>query len=260
MSIDKNPLATLEGVDLGLTRIGHLVSRRRVLAENPLFPGAQSLLSDHFNGVSRNTFLWGSHLGSDGAAVGPAITVAKGGRMRLTTGAGAGGTMAVNGSQIDSELNWEPDAGGMRFATRLKLSAITNIVVFAGFTNQKAALQMPATLGAGNAMTVVANDFVGFLFDTSSDSDTIYMAGAKAGTGQLLDSKLAYVAATDMSMTVEIDVNGNAQFYMGGKLVGSIAGLTTKTVPMTPVVAAFTRTAASANVDIDHIYCAQDLV
>lgn len=258
MSIDKNILTELHGRRLGLTRQGHLVSNGRVMVSSPLLPGASVVLYDDFVGKAIDTTNdWGSHAGSDGACVGPAIVAAKGGRARLTTGAGAS-TMAVNGTQIDKALTWEADAGGLLMAVRLKATLVTNLCLYAGFTDQVAALEMPFTIAAG-ALTSNATDAAGFLFDTAATASTIKCVGvANDVDAAMVDTGLAFAAATDRFLVIEIDANGKAWFYIDGALVAETAGCVTKTIPLTPVVAAFRRTTVSTTVDIDYIHCTQD--
>ena len=97
---------------------------------------------DDFNGAAL-LGTWGLLKGSDGGTVNFAINAQQNGVARGTTGAGAGGTMAVNGVQIAAHLNYLSNGGDVEFEARIKLSAITNISVFLGFSNQVAALQAP---------------------------------------------------------------------------------------------------------------------
>lgn len=261
MSVDKRILTSLHGSRLGLTRQGHLVADGRVMAHSPILPGASNVVYDDFTQKALDTTNnWGSHAGSDGAAVGPAILAAKGGVCRLTTGAGAGATMAVNGTQIDRALTWEADAGGLLMAVRLKAAAVTTLALYAGFTDQVAALAMPFTLSGGN-LTSNASNGAGFLFDTGATAATIKCVGvANDVDAAVVDTGLAFVAATYRFLVIEVDANGKAWFYIDGVLVAETAGCVTKTVALTPVVAAFRRSAASTTVDVDYIYVSQDRV
>lgn len=220
---------------------------------------------EHIDDFVGTTILgnWGVNKGSDAATVNFAINQALCGTVRATTGAGAGGTMAVNGVQINSGLNYQANnvnsgaiKGGTYVEVRSKLSAITNIALFVGFTNQVAALQMPTNgAGGGDTFTATANDAVGFVFDTTMTTKNYWLCGTAGGVqATQQNTGAAPVAATYDTLRVELDLNGNAVFFRNGKQVGVLmAGAVTKTVALTPVVAAFTRTAASATVDIDYI-------
>lgn len=195
--------------------------------------------------------------GSDGATVNFAIVAGLSGMARAVTGAGAGGTMAVNGVQASAQLNFEADSGELEFEARIKLSAITNISVFVGLTNQVAALQAPAIgAGGGDTFTLNANDACGFIFDTTMTTQKWWLYGAAGGVqATQQNSTFAPVIGAYERFHISVDGNGKATFYRNGLQVGvSMAGAVTKTVPLSPVVAAFTRTAASANIDLDYIH------
>lgn len=224
---------------------------------HPRNPRAQVVLFDDFLGDTIQTALWGNPTkGSDGATVDFAFSAAVGGMLRGTTGAGAGGSMAANGIQLYSSLAWKPNQGNLMFEARVKISAITNISLFVGFTDQVAALEQPIhSAASANTITTNASDGVGFFFDTSMTDDVWWCAGVKGDTDATHTSGLATapVAATWAKLRIEIDTSGNATFWVDGIRYGYVANATTATVALTPTVSAFTRTAASATVDIDYI-------
>jgi hypothetical protein len=139
---------------------------------------------------------WNSQKGTDGACALAAITAAQNGVVRIVTGAGAGADYATNGVQMDSQLNWDAAAGSLVFECRLKLSAITNVAVYLGFTDQVSALEMPFTL-TGTTYTSNATDAVGVLFDTNATTDTWRFVGVHGDTDATQqDTSLAPVAGT----------------------------------------------------------------
>jgi hypothetical protein len=200
---------------------------------------------------------WGNATkGSDGATADFAILADVNGKVRGTTGAGAGGTMAANGIQIHRALNWKANQGGLSFEARIQTSAITNISYFVGFTDQIAALEAPITSAASaNTITTNATDAVGFMFDTSMTTANIWLVGvANDVDATAQNSAIAPVAATYITLRVEVTSAGVASFFINNVAVGTaMAGAVTATVALTPVVAVFTRTAASATMDIDYI-------
>lgn len=228
-------------------------------------PGpSRFVLLDDFIGDAIATHMWGNPTkGTEITTVDFAHLTGVSGLLRGTTGAGAGASMAANGIQLHSALQWQVNSTPLPrktvFQTRLRLSAITNICVFAGFTDQIAALEMPFTI-AGNTLTSNATDAVGFLFDTAATTANVKLVGVKNDVDAVhQDSANAPVAATFITLRVEVDVNERATFFINGKQVGSLMSLAVaKTVPLTPVIAAFTRSAASANIDLDYVHCAQD--
>lgn len=206
---------------------------------------------------------WGVLKGSDGAAVNFAINAAVNGTVRATTGAGAGGTMAVNGVQLAGHLNFQAQTAELEFAVRFKISAITNIAVFVGLTNQIAALQDPINgAGGGDTFTANAADAVGAVFDTTMTTKNWWLTGVKASVQPTQQNTgVAPVAATYEDWQISVDANGNATFFRNGLQVGvQLANAVTKTVSLAPTVAVFTRTAASQTVDVDYLYTAANRV
>lgn len=214
------------------------------------------VLDDDFLGAVLST-KWGVAKGSDAATVNFAIAAAANGTIAATTGAGATTTMAVNGAQISAGLNFQANGGGLQFNTRVKLSAITNVALFIGLTNQIASLQMPINgSGTANGLTNTANDAVGILFDTGMTTADYWLVGVKGGTGATpQDAKTVPVAGTYDQFAISIDDSGNANFFQNGAQVGiTMPNAVTSTVGLTPVIAAFSRSAASRTVTADKIY------
>jgi hypothetical protein len=165
---------------------------------------------------------------------------------------------------LDSALDWEADAGGLILEARVKLSLITNIAVFVGFTDQTAALEMPIQSAASaDTFTTNATDAVGFMFDTSMATDNWWLAGvANDVDATQQNSTIAPVAATYEVFRIEVDTNGKASFYRNGLQVGvSMTGAVTKTVPLTPVVAGFNRTTTGTpTITVDYLHVAASRV
>lgn len=198
---------------------------------------------------------WNGRVGSDGACVAPAIVVTTSGFMRTTTGAGAGATMAVNGVQLDSALNWQAQNGDLVFEARVKLGDITNVALYVGFTDQTAALEMPFTLAAGDVLTSNASDGCGILFDTAADTDNWWLVGVKADADAAKQNTgLAPAAGTFETFRIELSAAGQATFYRNGVVIGvAMANAVSTAIGLTPVIAGFSRTNAIKNIDADYI-------
>lgn len=261
-------LTSLHGRLLGLTGSGKLMCPAGFVAgadgsQFGLMAPNHITLFDDFVGKTLGT-PWGVVKGSDGGAANFAISAALNGRIVATTGAGAGATMAVNGVQIDAQLNFEADSGGCSMQARVQAAAITTFAIFVGFTNEVGTLQMPAVgTGGGNGVTYNAVDCVGVLYDTTMTTKDWWLVGqANSVPAAAQDSGLAPTAATDDIWRVDVDASGNATFYhgagiaAGGGLIQGVrmAGAVTKSVPLSPVIAAFRRSAASTTVSVDYIY------
>lgn len=203
---------------------------------------------------------WRGAVGSDGGCVAPTISsgLPLHGFGFMTTGADAGGTMALNGAQLDLGLtNFRAAEGGMTFEVRVNLSAITNVAIFVGFTDQTVALEMPFTLAAGDTLTSNATDAVGWLFDTGADTDNWWMVGvANNVDATKQNSAVSPTANVNDILRVDVTSSGVATFYRNGKKVGTaMTGAVTTTVNLTPVIAAFSRGAATRNIFWDYILC-----
>ena len=226
------------------------------------------VIFDDFIGDAINTTLWGNPTkGTDAATVDFAHLTGVNGLLKGTTGAGAGANMAANGIQIHSALQWKADQSllprRLCFEARLKISAITGISIFAGLTDQIAALEAPVISAASaDTITTNASDAVGFMFDTAMATDNIWLVGVKGDTDATKqDSGIAPVADTFITLRVEVDSNENAWFFINGKSSGvRMASALTKTVALTPVIAAYSNAAASRDVTLDYLHCAADRV
>lgn len=211
-------------------------------------------LFDDFVGEEIDGFRWQSLIGTDASAR-QAIVLADqaGGVVRLTTGADAGASMALNGVQLHSQLNWRTNKGALVWEARVTIDAITLVALFIGLTDQRAALEMPFTLAAGDILTSNASDAVGVLFDTAADTDNWWLVGVAADIDAVKqNTAVAPVAATFETWRIELSATGVATFYRNGVLIGAaMAAAVTASALLTPVIAAFSRTNASRNIDVD---------
>lgn len=220
----------------------------------------KSTLFDDFDQNAIDTFRWNLVAGSDAQAVVAVINAQAGGFARAVMGDDAAGSMAVNGSGINNQLCWFANKGGLIFEARLNLSAITNISVFVGLTDTLA-LEAPVTSAASaNTITTNATDAVGFMFDTSMTDDNWWLVGVDNGTDAThQDVGSAPVADTNQIFRIEVNTSGGATFFIDGSQVGTAMTDAVKAdVALTPFIGGFTRTAASANIDVDYIFAQQD--
>lgn len=262
----KRVLISLHGQDIGLVDDRRLLVRQGIIVGDW---GDQVAHSDCKNVAVFDDFLgatissqWGVHKGSDGAAANFAITAGLSGTISGTTGA-TSTTMAGSGIQLDNALNFQAQgnagsaaSNNLEFNIRLKLSAITGLCIFVGFTNQVGTLQMPIQgSGTANGLTANAANAVGFLYDTSMSTADWWGVGVDASTvATAQDSGSGPTAATYDQFQISIDQLGNANFFRNKNQVGvTMASAVNPTTPLTPVVAAFGRIAASKNVVIDRI-------
>lgn len=200
---------------------------------------------------------WALQKGSDASAKLPAhIAGSAISAIRLETGNAVTGTMAVNGSQINGRQLWRADRDGLVFEARTQIVGLAGNVCFIGLSVSGVSLQMPATLGAGNVMTVNSANFVGFLYDAAADTDNWWMVSALSSTGKKVDTGVApsgYVV-----LRAEIDTAGNATFFFNGALAGTISAAVSPTAVMALVASAYCRdTTDDRFLDLDYLYAEQ---
>lgn len=200
---------------------------------------------------------WNGAVGGNANVVAPATggSVA-GGYVRLVAGDSASADMPTNGVQMNQgATQWRSAFGDLEMEFRVKLDAITNVAWFVGLTDQVAALEMPCTLGAANALTSNASDAVGVLFDTAADTDQWALVGVAADVDAAVQfSGAAPVANTYERWRIHVTGAGVARFWRNGMLVGSaMTGALTPATLLTPVIAGFSRGAAVRRIDCDRI-------
>lgn len=222
------------------------------------FTGRYCTLFDDFLGDTLST-AWDVQKGSDAATVNFApLANGLSGIARAVTGANAGVSMATNGVQFETGLmQFEADQGSLVFEARVRATLLTNLSIFIGLTDQVAALEAAYTLSVVT-YTSNATDAVGFLYDSAATTKTLRLVGvANDVDAANIDTSNAWAAATWMTFRIEIDTAGLATFYINGTSVGKLATAVRTTIPLIPVVSAFTRSAASTNVDIDYVLARQ---
>lgn len=267
-------LKSVKGRDLGLDSDGTLVVPRGGLAlgdhgnQFEMNSPKRLVVFDDFLGDTLNADLYSNPTkGSDAATVDFAVLAAQqSGFLRGTFGANAGASMATNGIAINGALQWKANQTAhprrLVLEARVRLSAITNINAFIGFTDQIAALEAPFTIAGGDAFTSNASDAVGFVFDTTAATDRWWLAGVKTDVDvahQL--TAFAPVAATFETFRIEVAPDGSAVFFRNGKQVGvRMANAVAVAISLAPCVTGFTQSAASATCDIDYVHVAADRV
>lgn len=197
--------------------------------------------------------------GNDAQALLPALDLdQQGGKVDLVTGDAGTGT-AADASVMTGPLVWEMEEADVatRLFLRAKLSAITNVAMFFGFTDSLAStLEMPATLST-TTFTTNATDGGGFLFDTAATTDTIRGISVAAGVdGTDLDTAIAPVADTYVDMLMVVTPAGVASMYLDDTLYGTIT--LPVGVDLCPIFIAEARSTASRTASACLLFCHQD--
>lgn len=245
----------------GLTSDGLLVNRGRFIEPRAISKVVR--YEDDFIGdVLRSE--WNVVEGADNTTSDAVVTNGLYGELVLTTGDSATVTYAGNGIQITQGAfyNWKAANGGLRIEGRVKLSAITTVAFFFGFTDLGTFEGPIESAGSGDTLTTNATDAVGFMFDTRMSTDNIWLTGVKADTDATAQNTgVAFVADTYMVLAVEVDSSGTATFFINGARVGTkMSNAITTSVALTPTVAAASLTTATRTVTVDYIQIEQHRV
>lgn len=200
---------------------------------------------------------WIFNSGTDPQAIDPAINVQAGGVLRLTCG-DAGTGVAADGSQLACHIPMTANKGGLVFEARLNIdTAVTTVQVVAGFTDVTT-LELPASIGASDAITTTFSDGCAFVFDTGADTDQWFAVGVAGDTDATGNGAtgIAPTADTYQTLRIEIDADGaTARFYIDGTLVKSLtASAVTAATSIYATVVVNATTTTSRSVDVDYIY------
>lgn len=209
---------------------------------------------DDFLGAAVSNF-WNSLHGTDGTAA-SAIHVATNGTYRLTSGAGATHTMAVNGSQITSALTNLISDGGTRFEARLgNISALTSQSICFGLVDVST-LSAPFTI-AGTTITGNGSNGAAFVEDSAATGAAAKLNAVAINAGgavQSVNLGIDVDTAALHTYRIEIDAAGNALYFVDGVLVATILLAVATTAVLAPSVGMFANaTTASQTLDIDYI-------
>lgn len=194
--------------------------------------------------------------GGDAQALDPVISAAVGGVVRLTSG-DAGTGVAADGSALAMELNWKANQGGVVLEARVKLSAITNVIVNVGFTDVKPSgtLELPFEVGGSDALTSTATDAVAFVFDTGADTDEWFAAGvADDVDASHVALGVAPAAGTYQTLRIELSDAGAADFFINDQHYATVAAAVTATVALTPILIICADTTTSVLLDVDTLW------
>lgn len=262
-----NPGFSVYGSTVGIdNKTGQLLTRKGIANGAPGYelrvPGGLAVVQfdDFLGDVVADQ--WNFTEGTDSSTSDGAITAVVNGAFLLTSGDSAG-TVAADGAQLNSELNWKAGSGGLTFQARVKLGVITSCSCFLGLTDTKSLEQPIHSASSANTITTNADDAVGFFFDTNMTDDTWWFAGVKATVDSThQNSGFAPVADTYETFRIEVDALGNALGFRNGRPVGIVmANALTPTIALTPCfIVRPLSAAAGRTMFVDYSYTASDRV
>ncbi|BBK37688.1 hypothetical protein STAQ_27660 [Allostella sp. ATCC 35155] len=195
--------------------------------------------------------------GSDAQAADPEISADT--LVMVTGDAGTG--YAADGTQIIADAGFVPSAGAIVVEARLKASAVTEIALFVGLTDQKAALEAPIESAASaDTLTSNATDAVGWMFDTDMATDNLWLVGVNNDVDETAQNAgVALAGDTYVTLRVEVEADGDARFYRNGVQVGTAMATALATgATLYPTIVAAARDTASRTITVDYLYARQD--
>lgn len=258
---------SLHGKKVGLTYTDKLLCPQGFVSGDEgnqfLLPSPNTVtMFDDFLGSAAST-AWTYTEGTDTTTANGAVSAAVNG-VFLLTGGDSAGTVAADGAQLNSLLQWKASSGSLVFQTRVKLASIASVSCFFGFTDTTSLEQPIESASSADTLTTTATDAVGFMFDTNMSTDHWWFAGvANDVDATAKDTGFAPVADTYETFRIEVDTSGNAVGYRNGLPVAStkLSGAVTASVALTPVfIVRPLSAAAGKTLSVDYIAVSSDRV
>jgi len=185
-----------------------------------------------------------------------ALSIGAGGRAEIKTSS-ADAAIGANGTSLGlGALNWRADQGGLFMEARLQIDAITDVMVFVGFTDVLGSTVEAPIFLVTTAIDSDAADACGVAFDTDGTTAEWFHGGVKANT----DTTPAYSggapeAATYYTVRVEVSATGAVQGFIDDVAIGPpVAAAVTITTPLVPIIFVANRGAAARNVLVDYLW------
>lgn len=179
--------------------------------------------------------------GDDNVAAYPALVSGSHlGELLFTTGDADTGISHDGSAWSGPSLDYAPEDGTITFEAKIKLSRLSYITAFIGLTDTlvTTTLELPFSL-SGTSLTSNATDAVGFLWDPAATNDYWQCVGVADDTdADILNSAVAPVADTYVTLKVVVATDGSARFFVNGTLIGTLAGACSPDVDLVPVIVA----------------------
>lgn len=211
---------------------------------------------DDFLGKTLST-VWNANTGSDGSCAAAIHADQSGGAVRLTTGAGSTHTEAVNGAGIVAARNFLVSNAGLVCEWRAgKIGALASQSIYLGLTDSDS-LAAPFTI-TGTTVTANATNGAGFCEDAAATGGSAKLnavAVNAGGSAQSVNLGIDIDTTAFHLYRVEIDALGNANYFVDGVKVATIALAVATTSLLAPTMNMFSEaTAASTTLDADYCY------
>lgn len=204
---------------------------------------------------------WSSTAGS-GTATAVATTVAASlnGTVTLKSASDDGAHSANCSTFTGINLAWKANQGGLAMEARLKISDVSEAVMFVGFTDTiSTTVELPIFL-VTTAIDSDAADACGVGYDVDGTTKQFFHGGVKANT----DTTPAYSGSAPVDDTyfvvrVEVSSAGAVQGFINGTAIGvPVANAVTATTALTPAIIIGNRSANQVTATIDYIWVQQN--
>jgi hypothetical protein len=215
-----------------------------------------------------------------GATIPPGLTLTEDGTpvAAATYGTGLGGTavlttddVAAKQEALTTQLLWQADrqsAGQpLVFEAKWKAGAtITTVEYWLGLTDAVADTAPIALSATSTFTTSVPTDGAYLGFSTTPTSGAAFTTGGNQHTAISIKADTnavvatgggAFAASTYYTYRIEVDAEGNAVYFVDGKLIGHKGGALTKTVPLAAIATVIPRASAGGaerELTLDYIY------
>lgn len=204
---------------------------------------------------------WATKAGS-GTATEVATTVA-GSINGLVTmkSASDDGAHSANCTNLTSvNLCFKANQGGLAMEAKLKISDVSEAVMFVGFTDTvSSTVELPIFLNAAN-IDSDATDACGVGYDVDGTTKQFFHGGVKNGTDTVpAYSGTAPADDTFFIVRVEVSEDGAVTGYVDGTAIGTaVADAVTATVALCPAIVIGNRSANQVTATVDYVWIQQD--
>jgi len=197
---------------------------------------------------------WSSTAGS-GTANAAATTVSSGLNGLVTVkSASDDGAIGANGSTLTlDQLNFLASQGGLTFEGRMKISDVSEALLFFGFSDTiSSTVEAPIFLVAAD-IDSDATDACGIGYDVDGTTKQWFHGGVKNGTDTVpAYSGTAPADDTFFHLRVEVSAAGAVQGFVDGVAIGpAVANAVTTSVALTPHILIANRSANQVTLTID---------
>lgn len=204
---------------------------------------------------------WSTTAGS-GTATAVATTVAASlnGTVTLKSASDDGAHSANCSTFTGINLGWKANQGGLAMEARLKISDVSEAVMFVGFTDTiSTTVELPIFL-VTTAIDSDATDACGVGYDVDGTTKQFFHGGVKNGTDTTpVYSGSAPLDDTYFTVRVEVSADGSVQGFINNKAIGDPVGAAvTETVALTPAIIIGNRSANQVTATIDYIWVQQN--